>query len=448
MYKILISLFLASTLFANDITLQWLNKQPRSYAKDFYIWRYLSGDITPEQANKALSGVRRLNNKILYRYINKSDDPLLKEYKSCKKAKTLKLLNKPDYCIEAGISIYDATKLSKKNLKKVIAKVKKEYPLYAQKLAILDSALPFKTLSESDNKTFFSVFNQAGSNYRVKNFNEHIPQKLFTRLQKDERKFTQTIKLIVTNPKMRKAQISLLQADATKLNYKTTLSLAINAIRLKKEKIALKFLELAYKKAYYQMQKDNITFWQYQLTNDLNYIYKLSKSWDVNIYTLYAYNKLQKNPENIVFEIEQKSSKNLFDIKNPFIWHKVLRDSKKMNEKKLEKYYNIFTDEATIGHLAFIKERFDRYKKSYFVTPYDRYLKNVDKDRKALIYAIARQESRFIPTSISTAYAMGVMQIMPFLSKALAKELKEDYDIDKQLDAKQIYDMQTITLTS
>jgi len=436
MYKFLLTLFFTSTLFSQDITMQWLEKQPTSYAKDFYIWRYLAGDITPKQANNALSQVRRLNNKILYRYINKSGDKFLKEYKTCKRAKTAKLLHRKDYCIEAGLSLYDATKLSKKELRKVIKKVKKEYPLFAQKLQILNSALPFKSLIESDNDTFYAVFNQVGSSYRIKYFNEYFPKKYLYQLSKDEKDFTRTINLIVTNPRMKKAQKSLLGLNPKNFNFKATFHLAINSILHKKEKLALEYLNLAHKKAYYQMQKDNITFWQYQLTKDLSYLAKLNRSWDVNIYTLFANNKLKKTTNNIIYNIKQKDQKRLFDITNPFIWHKVLKDSKKMDDEKLAKYYDTFTDDATIGHLAFVKERYMRYKKSYFVTPYEKYLKRIDKDRKALIYAIGRQESRFIPTSISTAYAMGVMQIMPFLSKALAKEFKEPYDIDKQLDAK------------
>ena len=134
MYKLLLTVFITTTIFAQDITIEWLEKQPTSYAKDFYIWRYLSYDITPEQANKALSQVKQLNNKIFYRYITKSKDPLLKEYKTCKRAKTQFLLQKEDYCIEAGLSIYDATKLSKNDLRKVIQKVQKEYPFYAKNL--------------------------------------------------------------------------------------------------------------------------------------------------------------------------------------------------------------------------------------------------------------------------------------------------------------------------
>jgi len=73
MKLLLLAIFTTSLFsFTNDtITLKWLEKQPKSFAKDFYIWRYLDKDITPEESNKALSQVRYLNNKILYRYIDK-----------------------------------------------------------------------------------------------------------------------------------------------------------------------------------------------------------------------------------------------------------------------------------------------------------------------------------------------------------------------------------------
>ncbi len=48
----------------------------------------------------------------------------------------------------------------------------------------------------------------------------------------------------------------------------------------------------------------------------------------------------------------------------------------------------------------------------------------------ALLYAIGRQESRFVPASISPSYALGMMQIMPFLGKTLAKEMGEKIDLD------------------
>jgi soluble lytic murein transglycosylase len=436
MKKILL-LILTINLFATqDITMKWLQKQPKSIAKDFYIWRYLSQNITSLQALEAFKQIHRFNNKLFFRYISKSDDKTLKNYKSCIQSKTKKLLKKKAYCIEAGLSVYDATKLNKNNLERIINKVDQEYPTLGKKLKILSSPLPFSSLELSDSNTFFNTFNQVGGKYRTKYFNQYFSLKTLEKL-KDEKEFEQTIKLIVTNLKMDKAQKSLLNLKPNGLNYRSVFHLAINAIRHKKEKLALVYLDDGYKKAYYQMQKDNITFWQYKLTNEKKYLDKLLSSWDVNLYSLYAHNSIKENHTNIIYNIKQKSNiKDSFNTTIPFKWLSVLKDSKKMDDKKLLKYNNIFTSKNTLGHLAFVKERYNKYRKSYYITPYDKYIGNLSKDKQSLIYAISRQESRFIPTSISSAYAMGVMQIMPFLSKAIAKQLKENYNIDKQLEPK------------
>ncbi|MDC0933036.1 lytic transglycosylase domain-containing protein [Arcobacteraceae bacterium] len=440
MKKLLLTItLLTTTLFAftNDkITMQWLENKPTSYAKDFYIWQYLTKNITPKESNKAISQIRRLNSKILYEYIKKSKDINLQEYKQCMQGKTKDLLNKEDYCIEAGLSTYDATKVSSEELTKIINKSKKEYPNFSKKLEILNSKKRFETLALSDKEIFFSIFNQCGGKYREENFNHYFSSGLFSKL-KGDKKFKQTIKLIVTNLDMRKAQISLLKLSPEGLDFQSVFHLAINAIRYNKIDLALVHLEDAFSKAYYQMQKDNILFWQYKLTNNKKYLETLSNSWDINIYSLYAKDILKSSVRNIVFDIKQKTDEvSKYDVTNPFSWLEVLDNSKKMDDKKLNKYESIFTTNETLGHLAFVKERYARYKKSYFMTPYETYMKELSENRKALIYAIARQESRFIPTSISSAYAMGTMQIMPFLSKAIAKQLKEPYNIFDQFDPK------------
>lgn len=435
---LILTLFITSLFSFTDehITLKWLEKQPKSFAKDFFIWQYLEKDITIEQSMQAVSQVRYLNNKILYSYIDKSKDLNLQDYKKCMRSSSKNLLKREAYCIEAGLSVYDATKLSKKELETFISKAKKEYPEYVKRLEVIQANIPYEKLIKADKDTFFKTFNQSGSVYRVKNFNDYFPANLFAKL-KDDKKFAQTIKLIVTNLKMRKAQISLLKLSPEGLSFHSVFHLAINAIRHNKEELALVYLEDAFKKAYFQMDKDNITFWKYQLTQDKKYLEELSNSWDVNIYSLFAQELLEKENKNIVYKIDQvKKELNNYDIKNPFDWLEVLNHSKKMDEIKLKKYQDMFTTDETLGHLAFVQERYTRYRKSYFVTPYEKYLKDLSDERKSLIYAIGRQESRFIPTSISSAYAMGTMQIMPFLSKAIAKELKEPYNIFEQFDAK------------
>jgi len=438
--KILTTLLLCSTLYGlqtkEKIELKWLKTKTTSYVKDFYIWRYLDQDITPNQAKEAISQVRRLNNKIFYRYVNKADDKILKDYKSCMRAKTKDIIYKKPYCIEAGLSVYDATTLNHNQRVLVLNKLAHSpYHNLEQKIKIIDAKIPFDKVQHIPNKIFFDTFNQAGGKFRVKYFNHTFSIRLLNKLKKDK-KFRQTIKLIVTNPKMKIAQISLLKLNSKGLDFKTTFHLAINAIKYKKTKLALTYLNDAYPKAYYRMQQDNITFWQYQLTKKQKYLNILLDSWDLNIYSLYALNKVGKKSKNIEFDIIKKYKKTEYDLTDPFEWLKVLDDTKQMTKEKLTKYQNIFTTTQTQGHLAFVSERFYKYKVAYFPEPYEDDKENTKKNMHAFIYAIARQESRFIPTSISSSYAMGSMQIMPFLSKALAKQLKEKYDIDQQFDPK------------
>jgi len=439
MYKyIVFFIFLTILLDANiNITQKWLEDKPRSFTKDFYIYRYLNQNITPSQAIWALGEARYVNNKLLRRYANKLKDKDTSKVISCMRYSGAKLISKDADCIEVGLSSYKATKLSHKQLKIAIDKLKDKYPLSAKRLKIISSTLPFIELIKSDNKVFYATFNQVGGKFRAKYFNYPLPKKFIQQLKKDKRDFAQTVKLIVTNPKLNKIQLSLLDIDTKGLYHKTLFLLAINAIKHQKEKIALKYLNLAYKKAYYKFDKDKVRFWQYQLTKDKKYLQELAKSWDINIYSLIAKEQLNITPKNIRFHSKaiQTNNNSKYNIQDPFAWLKVLKDTKRIDTKKLNKYKNIFTSKETQGHLSFLYEKYKRYRISYYAMPYENLISKYSKHRQALINAIARQESRFIPTSISTSYALGVMQIMPFLSRELAKELKEPYDIDKQLQA-------------
>ena len=439
MFRVVLLIFITLIFVVNinakqEITQEWLDTKPRSIAKDFYIWRYLNQDITPEQSIKALGQARNVNGKLLYRYSKKLKHKETSNVIKCKRSSAKNLVSKSADCIEVGMSTFKATKLSSNELKTIISTVKDKYPVSANRFEVINSVMPFTTLINGSKDVFFDTFNECGGKFRVNNFNHHLPKDII-KLLRDDKKFAQTIKLIVTNPKLNKIQQSLLNIDTKGLSHKSTFHLAINAIRHEKKSMALEFLETSYKNAYFQQDKDKVSFWQYKLTNNKKYLKKLEESWDNNIYSLLAQEEVKLSPKNIVYSIENNSSINSkYNHNNPFAWFPILRDTKKMNQNKMDKYNNVLNKVETLGHLAFVKERFYRYKKSYFITPYKSLIGNLSGDRQALIYALARQESRFIQTSISSAYAMGVMQIMPFLSKAIAKELKEVYDIDKQLE--------------
>lgn len=432
--KLILLLILSTNIAAQSITMQWLNSKPRTIAKDFYIWQYLDQDISSEQAIEALSQAKSVNWKLLKRYANKLNHKETTEVIDCKKAQGSKLINTNEDCIEIGMSTFAATKLSSDQLETIILKTKNSYPDSSRRFEIINATYPFTKLISSNKDIFFDTFNQCGSKFRIANFNYPLPKRTIARLI-DQKQFETTIKLIVTTPQLDLIQKSLFKLDSKSLSHQSQFYLALNAINHNKIDLALEFLNSSNTKAYYQFDKDKILFWQYQLTKDKKYLNKLSNSWDINIYSLYALELCNKQPKNIFYTLKQSSNKDIyFNTTSPFSWFPILNKSRKISKKEYVEYKNIFSQDNTLAHLAFLSERYYRYKNSYFITPYEEILTQTSNKRKALIYAIARQESRFIPTSISPAYAMGAMQIMPFLSKSIAKELKEFYNIHDQLN--------------
>ena len=417
------------------ITLDWLNKQPRSLYKDFYIWRYLGQRISPNEAIEAMGQVKRVNNKILYRYIDKINDKDSSRVKKCMKMKGKELVKQDKDCIDLGLSTYQATTLNINELDIVLDKFEKDKENKIYKVAqVLSAPLPFTKILASKDE-FFEIFNNCGSVYRLRNLNYKLPQGFLDRVSDDSR-FYLTVKHIITNKALENLQESLFNVDIQKTNFKTVFLLGINAINHNEKDVALYYFENARKKAYYRFDIDNTIFWQYLISKDKKYLRELANSWDINIYSLYAKEQMNKPVTNIKYSINQTSRPSPYDYTSPFEWLVVLDMAKKITNEEMNKFVYAFSDENTLPHLAFVKEKFDGYKTGYFIIPYHEELEDKTIHRKSLIYALGRQESRFIPTSISGSYAMGVMQIMPFLSKALAKELKEPYNIDRQLDPK------------
>jgi len=415
-----------------EVNLEWLEQKPKSYAKDFFIIQFLNKEnISETEALKALEMARNKNGRVKKAF--SKNFSTLDDYEyECYSSSLKELYKKDDRCLALGITINEATKLSRKDLKKIISRIN-DYPTLKNDLEILLEKNRLKALENEHINRFYRLFFDTNSNFRLWNFNKPYSKEFLEKLS-EHKKFPNFISLISMNNIYKTAQKSFLNLEASdKYDFKTSFTLAINAIKYEKEEIALNFLDVAYKKAYYKMDKDNVLFWQYKLSNNNKYLDELANSWDVNIYSIYAKEKLNKQIENIEFDVPLKQEVSNFNYVDQFEWIKVLDDVRKgVDEDKLNKYYNIFTDENTLPHYVYILQKFHRYKKQYFITPYEDVFNQFDLDSKALMYSIAKQESNFIPSAISYATAQGVMQIMPFLSEDLAKRKNDEYNIYHQ----------------
>ncbi len=227
-------------------------------------------------------------------------------------------------------------------------------------------------------------------------------------------------------PTRKKAGTWKLKSQANKY-FKT----AIHLVQQNKLQKAADFFYAAHNKYLDRWEKDKTLFWLYLLTEDKHYLKELKKSFHVNMYTLLAADLTHSRyPKTIITPSVKKSHVYRIDAQNPIDWAKMKAKMHVSSLEELEDLANYCKSKETIGMYSYLKAKACSYRKSYFPMPYRSTLKKLTKERQALIYAIARQESRFVPASVSRSFALGMMQFMPFLVKHVAKQKGENIDLD------------------
>ncbi|WP_456450382.1 lytic transglycosylase domain-containing protein [Hydrogenimonas sp.] len=424
-------LLLPALLGAGEITLEWLAQKPRSYAKDFYIWRYFGQNITPEQADAAFYQIRSVNWKLIRRYAKKTKMPGFAMADRCHRLGAKKLPAESAECSAIALTPYKFAHMSRKKRFELMKQLA-DYPNLLRWMETMVDETPFFALVKSGPDTFLELFNRCGRQWRAEHLDHPLPPLLVAELSKKSG-FAQTIKLIATDPNLPNLRRSLLGIDSAKLNHRATFFLAMNAVNLGHPALAKIYLADAYKKAWFRFDKDKVLFWFYLLEPKEETLKQLAQSFDLNLYTLYAHEELGTKWPRVVSPSFEKEGCG-YDIEDPFAWLKVLGAIKGKKEAWLLDYSRRFACRETEGHYSFVMERAARWRTHYFPLPYDKAFEGLSADEKALLLSLARQESRFIPSSISPSYALGMMQIMPFLVKALAKERKEPFDLDAMFD--------------
>ena len=400
---------------------------PKSIAKDFFIWRFIGDkNSTKSEALNAYAQALRKSAK-LKKAIRKKVGYLPKSQhqnrgKSKKDPKNFIIYPKT------------ASQKSLKHLKRLYRKIKRQGK-YSDVLAMMTAPNPFEAFQDLPVTTQCYIFNGVTFAYRKKRLNHHFSKEQLYFLAQ-EPQFNQTLHSIITHKGLDKIKASLLYTppifDA--LSFGSRFLLAMNALKLDRPTKAIYYLNEAESRADYQSQRDQANFWLYLITQKQEYLTRLYQSNQVNLYTLRARDILGKEyPKVITPHLPVKLVAD-FDLHNPIDWEKIKRAIKEENSTQIDQRANVFDSYHTEGVYSYLKEKASNYTKPYYAMPYMDAMLGKTKERTALIYAIARQESRFVPASVSTSYALGMMQIMPFLIRHLAKEQKEKLDLEEMFD--------------
>lgn len=427
-------------LLANSgVDFSFFKDKPQSLAKDFYIYEYLQKEsATPEEAKALFGMVHTMNLRFFHLFAKKMNDPEFQKISSCLDLDITRLMKEDDVCLNIGINISKLTSLPKSQLSYIKPRIQNE--TLKRLISLMESENVYESALKSDTETFLSLYNGSITTYKLANFNQFpIPKEHLDRLSNHPR-FNQLVYNTIQNEKLETMQKALLSVEPSlHVNSKSLFYLGLNALKYNEKSKALAFFEHAIERAKKQEEKDKALFWQYLTSHNAHYLQKLSQSNDINIYALFAFETLGIPLKNIISPSLQGRHPS-FEVSDPFAWTKEINKVYTMNTKEIEAFARSFEYANTLPHYCYLMERATRYSKHYYPIPYAEEIAHYSLHRQALMLAIARQESRFLPSVVSTSYALGMMQFMPFVARDIAKKEKLDsFDISAMFDPRIAY---------
>jgi soluble lytic murein transglycosylase len=427
MRPILLLLFSLS-LFA-EVTLDAISDKPPSLAKNFMIWQFLHQDITPAQADEAFYQFRDVDTRLFKAYAEKSDREEVVYTAECLFISAEELAKSNDLsCVKIAFSP-DKASAMKEQERNRLARLLNDEKTYTW-IQMMDDLLQTKRITDLKRykpSTFMYLFLSAGMNFRQTYLDRPLPSSYLQAIPKHWG-FGRFVVLVVTDNRYANLQKELLKINAdTKMSAEAHFYLAMNALEHQREKSAAAHLKKAYELAYYRSDKDKALFWQYQIAKDKKILQQLGDSVDINMYALYAKEKLGIEVTNFYTTLPtHETNTTKVDLSDPFVWNELLIEVKKTPKDELKKLADKYASKEMLPLRSFIYEKATDYKEMGYIMPYDKYMQDLSNDDKAIYYALMRQESRFIPAALSRSYALGLMQMMPFLVKALDKSFKEE----------------------
>ncbi|WP_301006038.1 MULTISPECIES: lytic transglycosylase domain-containing protein [Helicobacter] len=422
----------ATPTLNQKITLDYLKKQPAGVSRDFYIWLFLQQEITPQEAKEAYNLAIRKNAKLFGLYFKKGSNKTLSRKTICQRMSLEKLLKEDSKCIALALTTKKAESLDKKTLKKLSQNVQSHNQKLAKNLQILAAKDPFAHLITQDAKTFGDFYFAISPSYRNR-LDFAISKDTLTRLLKEQNAtFNRALKSLIMHTNLDNFNHSLTALNSEEilsaLDAESAFYLGLNAMRYQKNQQALNFFLHSQRTAKHTFNKNRANFWAYLASGDKKYLQILSDSKMVDIYVLASLEIIQAEPKfTLLYDVPTQQKNASWNFKNPFEWERI-RDSfksikgKDANSRRRQLLAKVDSEE-TKAHYIWLARQKDT---EYFLMPYKEVFSRFPQDKQALLYALARQESLFIPTAISTSYALGLMQLMPFNVKAIAKELKEE----------------------
>ncbi|WP_169763507.1 lytic transglycosylase domain-containing protein [Campylobacter mucosalis] len=431
----------AVVLWAGVIEYDELITKQNSLSKDYYINRLANErKLSIEQAQNLQNQIFRKAG-VVSKSLNKIAPPKPSTGK-CQGVNASNITTSSIECQNALTTISYSLKLSSQVRAKIAENLEVLHPQKARILKILNESNPAQIFAKNmQTEQFLAYFRAINTQKQAKQFSIDFDEAFLNKLYQTK-SFNAILTELVLERKLDNFRENFIKISPNITEKNGAFFLALNAVTLNKDEKATQFFARAEQTYEAQSQRDNALFWLYLIKKDKNLLIKLANSTDINIYSLFAKDYVKSDPFDVYVPRPKKLKfEGSANINDPFFWEKMNNLVKNMSANEAREFAKQFYANDSIGYYAFFMQKANGWNRHYYVMPQSPELENIQDNRKALIYALARQESRFIPGVVSTSYALGTMQFMPFLANAIGKkELKiANFDQDDMFKADVAY---------
>lgn len=346
-------------------------------------------------------------------------------------------LKKTPECAELGINykkISSAILTKSDEPKRLAGLIKELSPAKSEKIELL---VKTSTKKEKINKDDIELYFESTKEFRSAFFDTELSDEEIDAIV-DSPSQKRFIKWVLFDKNATMMQKSISKIEPNRLSDSDALFF-LGLIKLRHEQNATATFERAAKTATKESDRDRANFWAYLGSKDSKFIQKAANSKEFNFYSTVAAEKLGKQPNQIEFvslesDIDKVNERN---ISSPFEWINFKRKLNSSSHKELEEIISkIKKQKDGDAYYLQAKEKLEGYKKEFYLLPYAEIFKDYNDSQKVLLHAIGRQESLFVPGIVSSAYAIGVMQIIPLLAEELAVKKKEKLDFFELFEPK------------
>ncbi len=309
-----LSTFLIMNLYSQEIekkiqkkellTLEKIAKEKKGIKRDFLINKYLKQDsISSEQAFEVLKLIDNMNLELFENFAKKFAHDETLAVVQCLKMPTKQLINSYTDCIYLGLTNDEALTLNSIELNTLIKKLHEKYPDFSKRLKVLNAPIPFTKLISLSSSDFYKLFFNLKDSYIEQYFNYKLPNSTLNKIIKDKENFEKLLIKTLKNQKLNMLNKSFYNLDFN-YNEEVLFSFALNSYFNQNLELSSDFLEEA--KKFNTLKNNNkYNFWLFKVTKYESYLKEILENSNINIYTIFAKELLNKN-NKIIFHIENK----------------------------------------------------------------------------------------------------------------------------------------------